>query len=107
VTERGRVYKILRGPEWSAFMKAEVFEGSPDDIRDGFIHLSAEHQLRGTLAKHFAGEKNLFVLEIDPEWLGSALKWEVSGGGDLFPHLYGPLHITAVQAVRPGAFYGY
>ena len=96
-----KVYKVLRGHEWSAFMTSETFHGSPDDLRDGFIHLSAQHQLAGTLVKHFHGEKDLFVLGMDVESLGSALKWEASRGGELFPHLYGPLHITSVQMVKP------
>jgi uncharacterized protein (DUF952 family) len=99
------VYKILRGPEWSAFMKSEIFEGSPDDLRDGFIHLSAEHQLAGTLEKHFRGEKNLFVLGVNVDALGVALKWETSRDGEPFPHLYGPLPITAVYQVKPGEMF--
>ena len=33
--------------------------------------------------------------------LGPALKWEPSRGGALFPHLYGPLQVTAVRWVKP------
>jgi uncharacterized protein (DUF952 family) len=31
--------------------------------------------------------------------LAAPLKWEVSRGGDLFPHLYGALPVTAVRRV--------
>jgi uncharacterized protein (DUF952 family) len=71
------------------------FPGSADNIRDGFIHLSAAHQLAGTLAKHFAGEDGLVLLALDRERLGPALKWEVSRG-DRFPHLYAPLDLAAL-----------
>ena len=50
--------------------------------------------------KHFAGQSDLVVLSVDPQQLGGNLKWEPSPGGDLFPHLYGPLPITAVVDVR-------
>ena len=40
-------------------------------------------------------------LHVDIESLGEALKWEPSRGGDLFPHLYGPLPVSAVVEARP------
>jgi uncharacterized protein (DUF952 family) len=33
--------------------------------------------------------------------LGDALRWEVSRGGDLFPHLYGTLPLDAVLWATP------
>lgn len=90
------VYKILTEP---AFREAGLkghFAGSPDDLRDGFIHLSAAHQLEGTLAKHFGGQAGLVLVALDVARLGPHLKWETSRGGDLFPHLYAPLELSAV-----------
>ena len=90
------VYKILTE---AAFREAGLkghFAGSADDLRDGFIHLSAAHQLEGTLAKHFAGEEGLVLVALDPARLGRDLKWERSRGGDLFPHLYAPLDLSGV-----------
>ena len=77
------------------------FEGSADDARDGFIHLSAGHQVSGTLAKYFAGQSDLVLLAVDPERLGERLRWETSRGGELFPHLYGPLDLDHVISVAP------
>ena len=93
------VYKICDEAALQEARSKGRFEGSPDDLRDGFIHLSAEHQLRGTLEKHFSGESDLVLIAIEAETLGPSLKWEVSRGGDLFPHLYGPLPLHAVVAV--------
>ena len=59
------------------------------DARDGFIHFSTAAQVGETAAKHFAGGADLVLLAVDADALGRALKWEVSRGGDLFPHLYG------------------
>ena len=36
-----------------------------------------------------------------PTRLGAALKWEPSRGGDLFPHLYAALPLTAVRWAQP------
>ena len=46
------------------------------------------------------------ILEVEAGDLGGALKWEPSRGGDLFPHLYGPLlcgHVRSVREAPPGA----
>lgn len=85
------IYKICPAPAWREAERAGVYRGSPDDARDGFIHLSTATQLPGTLAKHFAGQSDLFLIAVDADALGPALKWEPSRGGDLFPHLYGEL----------------
>ena len=91
------VFKILRSAEWEAFRLRGVFSGSPDDLRDGFIHLSTLEQLEGTLARHFAGEAGLVLLQIQSDTLGPALKWEPSRGGALFPHHYADLPLEAVS----------
>nr|AHZ45684.1 DUF952 protein [uncultured bacterium] len=91
------VFKILRRAEWQAAQRRGAFSGSPDDARDGFIHLSTFEQLPGTLAKHFAGESGLVLLEIATDSVRAALKWEPSRGGALFPHLYGDLPLSAVS----------
>lgn len=95
-----RVYKILTAAEWADAKASGAYAGSAVDLRDGFIHLSAEHQAEETARKHFAGQADLVRVAFDPGALGPALKWEPSRGGDLFPHLYGPLPASAaVEAV--------
>jgi uncharacterized protein (DUF952 family) len=53
------------------------------------------------LATHFVGQTNLVLIAIDPERLGEQLRWETSRGGELFPHLYGPLDLAHVISVEP------
>ena len=48
----------------------------------------------------FSGVEGLVAVVFEAEALGEALKWEPSRGGDLFPHLYAPLPVAAVTAVR-------
>ena len=81
--------------------KAGLYRGSALDIRDGFIHFSTAAQLGETAAKHFAGQTDLMLVAVDGDALGPALKWETSRGGDLFPHLYAALPLTAVRWARP------
>ena len=78
-----------------------IYEGSEVDRRDGFIHLSAAHQVRATAQKHFSGKADLVLISIREENLGPSLKWEASRGGDLFPHIYGPLQLDAMVEAVP------
>ncbi len=93
------VYKLLHAAEWAAFEADGDFAGSADDLRDGFIHLSAEDQVDGTRAKYFAGAAGVVLVTLDAEALEPALRWEPSRGGALFPHLYRPLTRTDIAAV--------
>lgn len=90
------VYKILTAEQWAGFQTDGVFHGAPVDLADGYIHLSAAPQLQGTLEKHFAGQDGLVIAEIDLAVLGYTVRWEISRGGALFPHVYGPLPMSAV-----------
>lgn len=95
------IYKITTTAEWAAAQASGILAPSPDDARDGFIHLSARHQVAGTAAKYFAQKPDLCLAAFEPSTLGSALRWEVSRGGDLFPHYYGQLAATAAVWCRP------
>ena len=100
-----QIYKILRQAEWTQLQITEVFDGSPDDLRDGFIHLSTAAQLQGTLDKHYRQGDDLILAEINASGLGDGLKYEVSRGGDEFPHLYDLLLMAKVSrhwALSPG-----
>ena len=95
------VYKICPEAALQEARRCGRFDGSADDRRDGFIHLSTGSQVAGTLAKYFAGQRDLVLLAVDPVRLGERLRWEPSRGGELFPHLYGPLDLEHVNSVRP------
>ncbi len=95
------VYKILTGLDLAMARRVGRYAGSADDLRDGYVHLSTLDQLEGTLAKHFAGQGDLFLLALDAVKLGSALRWEPSRGGALFPHLYAPLPLNAAFWAAP------
>ncbi len=90
-------FKILTANQWAAFEADGIFTGAPIDLADGYIHMSTATQLDETLAKHFAGQTNLTIAEIDLTALGDTVRWEVSRGGALFPHIYGVLPMSAVR----------
>ncbi|MFM6933487.1 MAG: DUF952 domain-containing protein [Novosphingobium sp.] len=94
-------YKVLTGPQMAELEEAGVFTGAPVDLADGYIHLSTAAQLTETVDKHFAGQDGLHVVAVDLEALGGAVKWEPSRGGQLFPHIYGDLPLSAAVAYSP------
>ncbi len=94
------IYKICPRADWEAAAGAGVYHGSPVDRRDGFIHFSTAAQVDGTLARHFAGQRDLVLVAVDATALGAALRYEPSRGGELFPHLYAALDVTHARAVR-------
>ena len=94
-----RIYKILDRKDWEAAQAAGRYDGSPVDVLDGFIHFSTAAQAPETARRHFAGQPDLVVLEVEADDLGAALRWEPSRGGELFPHLYGPLPADRVRGV--------
>ena len=94
-----RIYKICPASAWREAERQGVYRGSADDIRDGFIHFSLPSQLAETARRHFLGQTGLFLIEVDADALGDALRWERSRHDELFPHLYGDLDLGAVTAV--------
>ena len=95
------IYKICENELWREAERTRVFYGGAVDGRDGFIHFSTAAQAHETAARHFAGAADLILIAVDAGALADALKWEVSRGGDLFPHLYGALPLTAVRWAKP------
>ena len=93
-------FKILNRADWRMTLAEGAYAGSPVDHADGYIHLSAADQLAVTAAKHYAGQRDLVLVEVDLTALGDTLIWEPSRGGALFPHIYGPLPVAATQGLR-------
>jgi uncharacterized protein (DUF952 family) len=98
------IYTMVRAADWREAEALGAYRGSADDRRDGFLHFSAAGQLRASAAKHRAGEADLVLVEVEAAALGPALRWEPAAGGKrpgLFPHLYGPLPLSAVRSAAP------
>ena len=95
------IYKICNAALWREAERAGAFTGAPVDLADGYIHFSTAGQVRETAARHFAGMDDLVLVAVDADALGAALRHEPSRGGALFPHLYGPLPVSAARWVKP------
>ncbi len=94
------IYKVL-----TAGQLAEVEAGglmqAPVDIKDGYVHFSTSKQVQETLSKWFKGQKGCALVGIDSDDFGPDLKWEVSRGGDHFPHVYGDVREYHISSIWP------
>ena len=90
------VYKVASREVYEASVKAGRFVGQPIDLKDGYIHFSTAAQLGETVRLYFAGLAGQVLFSVPVAPFDNAMKWEASRGGDLFPHLYGELPMSAI-----------
>lgn len=108
---------------WDSIRTGDTYSPPSLDV-EGFVHCTGDAETMLAVANAFyrqtPGEH--VVLEIDEAALGAPVRWEppahpdgrpAEPGAPRFPHVYGPLPIAAVRAVRrlvrapDGAFVGY
>lgn len=94
-------WKILTVADYKLLVAEGRYEGSPVDLADGYIHLSAADQLEITASKHYVGQSDLMLVEVDLGAIADDVVWEPSRGGALFPHIYGVLPLAATRNPRP------
>ena len=101
----GLIYHIATRADWErALADGEYTRSSVDKTlaEEGFIHASQATQVAGTANRFYrdvAGD--LVLLVIDCGLLDAEVRYEDVPGAELpFPHVYGPLNVDAVIAVR-------
>jgi len=80
---------------------------APSLNTEGFIHCSTEKQVLHVANAFYRGRKDLVLLKLDEAKLKPELRWEAPAGltapgiseSDLFPHVFGPINLTAVASV--------
>ena len=80
---------------------------APSLRTEGFIHCSTEKQVLHVANAFYRGRNDLVLLKLDEAKLNSEVKWEPPAGlpapgiseSDKFPHIFGPINLTAVSAV--------
>ena len=103
------VFHVALAADWKAAQEAGDYRVSSLGrtlAEEGFLHASFAHQWPGVLSAYYADVQDpLVLLEIDPDLLDVPLVVEAPAGAepgaDEFPHVYGPLPVEAVVAVRP------
>jgi uncharacterized protein (DUF952 family) len=100
------ILHITSHNEWEKAQKDEEYI-APSLHSEGFIHCSTIKQTIDTANIFFKGRNDLILLCIDEDRLISKCVYEnpTGGGhhdpdvGNLFPHIYGPINISAVIKV--------
>ena len=103
------IYHIAVESDWDAALEAGEYRVSTvgRTLEDeGFIHASTASQVRDVANAHYAGvREQLVLLTIDERRLTVPLQWDAvpgrEGQADGYPHIYGPLDVSAVVMATP------
>ena len=105
-TGHDRIFHVTFERDWRAAQPSGEYRLSTrgatlDEV--GYIHASFAHQVSQVGAYAYGDTTDpLVVLVIDTTRLRSPVKVEnLDGGSDEFPHIYGPLPVSAVVDVLP------
>ena len=89
------IYHIVLPDVWESVKNRSSYSAASLET-EGFIHCSYDHQLDGVIGRYYADVPELVILTIDPAKLTSELVEEASTGGEIYPHIYGPINLDAV-----------
>lgn len=107
------IFHLALPDDWAAAFATGEYRMSTrgmtlDEV--GFIHCSTRDQIEDTANRFYDDVEQLVVLTIDPELVPSPIILEPPAPGldVLFPHIYGPLPVPAVNQAdmwvrEPGA----
>jgi uncharacterized protein (DUF952 family) len=102
---RDCVYRICPASDWAQTTATGQLPLTPDDLRDGYVHLSKATQVAGTLRRFFAGREDLVLLSICCERLTDGeLRFEGAGEGsehEVYPHFYGRIGLDVIFEAEP------
>lgn len=87
---------------WQAAVSSGEYRMSTRDVtleQEGFIHCSLRHQLRQVAELVYSDADGLVVLVIDGEQVPADIRYDTAPGGERYPHIYGPLPVSAVTSV--------
>ncbi len=86
--------------EWQSAQASGEYR-APSLETEGFIHCSTPAQVADTALLFYHGRANLCLLVIDAHKAQSEIKYELASNGGTYPHIYGPLNVSAVTDVVP------
>ena len=94
------IFHLITEDDWSTARQAGVWR-PPSLSEEGFIHCSRDEEQMVRVARRLYPDRaDLLALELDTEKLDCPVVSEPSRSGEIYPHIYGPLELGAVAAVR-------
>jgi uncharacterized protein (DUF952 family) len=107
-----RILHVTRADVWADVLASGATSvGAPRLASDGFVHCCTDAQLPAVLGRFHSDISNLVALVLETALLHPEVKWEPPLHPDgspnttdedamRFPHVYGPINVGAVVAVR-------
>lgn len=96
-----KIFHIISRDEWHQAKKEGVYEPVSLD-NEGFIHCSKADQLLDVANAFYKNQDHLLILRIDSTKVSSEIKseppLEAPMSNLLYPHIHGPLNLSAVEA---------
>lgn len=101
-----RIFHITTNKAWLA-AQTQGFYAHDSLSAEGFIHCSTSQQILAVADAFYRGQSGLVLLDIRPNQLQSEIRWEPPAESlplqmrtnELFPHVYGPINLDAVDQV--------
>jgi uncharacterized protein (DUF952 family) len=95
------IFHLATAEDWERASRGGVYTTA--SLHDhGFVGCTTGSQHAAVANARFAGRGDLVLLLIDTEGLSSQLRFEpVTAGGEVFPHVYGPVHLDAIFEATP------
>lgn len=98
------IWHVALPEDWLTATRVGIYSISTRSMtldQVGFIHCAYPHQIAGVAQRFYDDCTELLLIQINPEQTGSTVVDEPPADGidELFPHLYGPLPISAVTRV--------
>ena len=81
------IYHIAYETDWRAAQGLGFYKGGDTFDKEGFIHFSIAEEIKVSAELHYQGMADLLLIAVFDYKLGTALKWERTRGGKLFPHV--------------------
>jgi uncharacterized protein (DUF952 family) len=95
------ILHLATAPAWDEAVRDGVYKA--DSLAsEGFIHCSTTQQVIPVANRLFRNRRDLVLLQIDTAQVDAAVRYEnLEGGTELYPHIYGPLPVSAVVRATP------
>lgn len=93
------IYHIVLSEDWERQIDEPVYSAESLET-EGFIHCSHAEQLDGVLQRYYSEESRVLIMTIDSDRLTSKLIEEPSTGGEIYPHIYGPIDREAIVSIE-------
>ncbi len=99
------IFHLAAAADWERAVRDGQYTMSTRGLtlaEQGFIHAATASQVALVANAFYQGEPDLLLLVIDPDRVAPEIRYEhVPGQDPPYPHIYGPLNLTAVVEARP------